>query len=104
MARSHWNKLAAKPQDLLLADPGPDLMFDDRVYKRGALLLHALRLVAGDDTFFTLLRTWVERNLYGSVTTAMFEAHAAEVAGRPLDDLFRIWLHQRPLPDLPSGA
>ena len=31
------------PQDLLLADPGPRDMFDDRVYKRGALTLHALR-------------------------------------------------------------
>ena len=31
------------PQDLLLADPGPRDMFDDRVYKRGALTLHVLR-------------------------------------------------------------
>ena len=31
------------PQDLLLSDPGPRDMFDDRVYKRGALTLHALR-------------------------------------------------------------
>ena len=31
----------------LLGDPGPELMFDDRVYKRGALLLHALRLTRG---------------------------------------------------------
>ena len=37
------------PQDLVLADPGPDLMFDDRVYKRGALTLHALRRAVGDD-------------------------------------------------------
>ena len=47
-ALDHWRKLSAAPQDLLLADPGPDLMFDDRVYKRGALLLHALRLTIGD--------------------------------------------------------
>ena len=31
--------------------------------------------------FFALLRTWVERHRYGSVTTAMFESLAAEVAG-----------------------
>ena len=42
-AREHWDRLAAAPQDLSLADPGADEMFDDRVYKRGALLLHALR-------------------------------------------------------------
>jgi aminopeptidase N len=102
-ARDHWLKLAAKPQDLLLGDPGPDLMFDDRVYKRGALLLHALRLTIGDDRFFALLRTWVERHRYGSVTSAMFESLAAEVTGEPLDDFFEVWLRQRPLPGLPPA-
>jgi aminopeptidase N len=101
-ARDHWRKLAEKPQNLLLGDPGPDLMFDDRVYKRGALLLHALRLTVGDDTFFALLREWAGRNRYASVTSAMFEALAAEVAGRPLDDLFDAWLRRRPLPALPA--
>lgn len=102
MARSHWKKLAALPQDLLLGDPGPELMFDDRVYKRGALLLHALRLTVGDDAFFSLLRTWVERHRYGSVTSEMFESLAADVTGSSLAQLFRAWLRQRPLPDLPA--
>ena len=102
-ARDHWRKLADKPQDLLLVDPGPDLMFDDRVYKRGALLLHALRLMVGDDRFFSLLRVWVERNRYGSVTTAMFESLAAEVTAEPLADLFDAWLRRRPLPSLPAA-
>jgi aminopeptidase N len=103
-ARDHWTKLAHEPQDLLLGDPGPDLMFDDRVYKRGALLLHALRLTVGDDRFFLLLRTWVDRYRYGSVTSEMFETLADEVAGEPLGDLFRVWLRQRPLPGLPAGG
>ena len=51
-AREAWERLAALPQDLVLGDPGPDLMFDDRLYKRGALLLHALRVTVGDDCFF----------------------------------------------------
>ena len=79
-------------------------MFDDRVYKRGALLLHALRLRVGDDTFFALLRAWVERNRYGSVTSEMFESLAAEVAGRPLVELFGAWLRQRQLPGLPPRS
>ena len=32
-----------------LADPGAPNLFDDRVYKRGALTLHALRGVIGDE-------------------------------------------------------
>ena len=79
-------------------------MFDDRVYKRGALLLHALRLSTGDDVFFRLLRTWVERNRYGSVTTAMFETLAAEAAGEDLAPFFDAWLRRRTLPDLPAGG
>ena len=42
-ARHYHQRLADSPQDLLLSDPGPRDMFDDRVYKRGALTLHALR-------------------------------------------------------------
>ena len=66
----------------LLGDPGPDDMFDDRVYKRGALLLHALRRTVGDEPFFRMLRTWADRHRHGTVTTEMFVALAAEVAGR----------------------
>ena len=102
-AREHWGRLADERQDVLLGDPGPDLMFDDRVYKRGALLLHALRLTVGDDTFLSLLRTWVDRHRYGSVTSAMFESLAGEVAEDPLTDLFDAWLRRRPLPALPPG-
>jgi aminopeptidase N len=101
-AVSHWESLAAKPQDLELADPGPDDMFDDRVYKRGALLLHALRLTIGDDPFFALLREWVGRHAHGSVTTRMFIELADEVTGFDLEDLFSAWLWDVRLPDLPS--
>ena len=99
----HWaehyaEKLAGLPQDLLLSDPTPELMFDDRVYKRGALALHALRRTVGDDTFFEILQTWVAENSGGSVTTAHFEEHCEQVADRDLTDLFNAWLHQRDLP------
>ena len=40
--------------------PGRRRMFDDRVYKRGALTLHALRRAVGDGRFFALLRAWVD--------------------------------------------
>lgn len=101
-ARHHHARLARLPRDLVLADPGPDLMFDDRVYKRGALALHALRLTVGDEAFFALLRTWVERYAGASVSTADFEALAAEVCGRGLEDLFDAWLRSTALPVLPA--
>ncbi|RYB96039.1 M1 family peptidase [Nocardioides glacieisoli] len=100
-AENHYGKLADLDQDLLLIDPGPALMFDDRVYKRGALTLHALRRVVGDRTFFDILQTWVTRYTGRNVTTSDFEAVAAEVSGQRLDDLFDAWLRSLELPDLP---
>ncbi len=99
-ALEHWKKLAGLPQDLLLGDPGPDDMFDDRVYKRGALLLHALRQDVGDKTFFTVLQEWVRRHAHGSVTTALFIELAEELADRPLEELFHRWLAEPELPEL----
>jgi len=102
-ARSHWSRLERLAQDLVLGDPGAADMFDDRVYKRGALLLHALRIAVGDEAFFTLLRTWTQRHADGSVETADFVALAEEVAGEPLGDLFNAWLYDAALPALPAA-
>ncbi|MEO5663931.1 MAG: M1 family metallopeptidase [Nocardioides sp.] len=101
-AAHHHAKLADLDQDLLLADPGPALMFDDRVYKRGALTLHALRNTVGDEDFFAILREWVERFGGGNATTADFEALAAEISGESLGSLFDAWLRSPALPALPS--
>ena len=104
-ARHHHAKLGDLDQDLVLADPGPELMFDDRVYKRGALTLHALRLTVGDDTFFALLRSWVAEHTGGVVTTSDFISHAVRSVGPDgpdLTDLFVAWLDKTPLPDLPG--
>lgn len=101
-ARHHYSRLADQPQDLLLADPGPADMFDDRVYKRGALTLHALRGRVGDEVFFTILRTWVERYNGRTVVSADFEALAAEVSDQDLRSLFDDWLRETALPAFPG--
>jgi aminopeptidase N len=98
----HWNKLTEKVQPTTLANPGPKHMFDDWVYKRGALLLHSLRLTIGDGQFFDLLRRWVSSHTHGSVSTSRFIALAEEVSGGDLRPLFKAWLSQTTLPDLPS--
>ena len=103
-AREHWSRLNELPQNLLLGDPGPELMFDDRVYKRGALLLHSLRRTIGDRSFFLLLKEWVAAHRHDSVTTEDFIALAERVAGRPLGDLFKRWLYDAALPALPAAS
>jgi aminopeptidase N len=96
-ARSHA-EVARQRQDIRIADPGVRRMFDDRVYQRGALTLHALRGRLGDDGFFSLLREWTERHRHGTVTTEQFMALAQSRTTRPLDRFFRSWSRDTALP------
>jgi aminopeptidase N len=97
-------KLAGLPQDLQLADPGRKLMFDDRLYERGGLVLHAVRCALGDEAFFRMLRAWAALHRGGAVTTEAFTRHVARYAADSLDDLFAAWLHETALPPLPSAS
>ena len=101
-AERHHAVMAQRPQDLVLTDPGPHHTFDDRVYKRGALTLHALRRTVGDEVFFALLRSWVDENRYGVVTTADFEASVLDITGDAHADLLQGWLREAALPALPD--
>ncbi|QLY28722.1 M1 family metallopeptidase [Nocardia huaxiensis] len=100
-ARAAHHNLARLPQDLVLADPGPTLMFDDRLYKRGALTLHALRRTLGDEAFFNLLRAWTTRYRHASVTTDEFLDLASHYTSSSLNELWGTWLYSKPLPALP---
>lgn len=103
-ALAHHRHLASVPKDLIIGDPGADDMFDDRVYKRGALTLHALRLTIGDEPFFAVLRAWTSRFGGRTATTAGFIALAEEISGQPLSALFTAWLDERLLPELPPSS
>lgn len=97
----HWHRtLSAMPQDLVLADPGPRRLFDERVYKRGALTLHALRRTLGDTTFFPMLRAWTAAYRHGTVTTEEFTDFAARQTGGELGAFFAAWLYDSRLPAL----
>lgn len=100
MAESHHVLLRQLDQDLILADPGPDLMFDDRVYKRGALTLHALRLVVGEKNFFAIVKKWVAEHRHALGTTEDFIELCQHSTSEDLGPLFERWLYQPALPSL----
>ncbi len=102
LARQWHAQLTAGPSDLVLADPGPANLFDQRVYKRGALTLHALRTRIGDRRFFELLPDWTAQRRHSSVTTEEFVSLAGKHAGEDLSAFFTPWLHRRALPRLPE--
>lgn len=101
LARAARANLARQPQDIVVGDPGPKDMFDDRVYKRGALTLHALRLELRDHLFFELIREWTARYRHATVTTEEFVDLAGHYSVAPLRSLFALWLGTKPLPQLP---
>ena len=98
LARHYHQRLREAPQDLLLADPGPRDMFDDRVYKRGALTVHALRRRLGDENFFALLKDWTTRYCHASVVTDDFTGLAAGYCDQSLTQLWDTWLYSRRVP------
>ncbi|ORA63215.1 peptidase M1 [Mycolicibacterium elephantis] len=103
-ARHYHHRLAEAPQDLVLADPGVTDLFDDRVYKRGALTLHTLRHRIGDGNFFALLRDWTQRYRHGTVVTDDFTALASRYTGASLRPLFEAWLYAQALPALEPSS
>lgn len=103
-ARAAWRMLEREAQNLLVGDPGPELMFDDRVYKRGALALHAVRLRCDDHTFFALLQEWTASRRHGSVDTADFVLAADRATGLDVAAVLQPWLYQEALPPLPAAS
>ena len=97
MANLHAQLVGAgigPPRGILLED-----LFGPSVYYRGAATLHALRLHAGDETFFEILRTHYDRSAGGTTNTAEFLALVDEMAGPGAVDLVESWLYDEAVPE-----
>jgi aminopeptidase N len=82
-------------------DPGPERLFGDAVYQRGAMTVHALRRTIGDPAFFALLKSWPAERRDGNARTEDFIAAAERAAGKDLGDLFEAWLFGTEKPPQP---
>lgn len=71
-------------------------IFHGTVYDKGAWLLHMLRHVVGDSTFFDILLAYSSdpRFAYGNATTAGFQSVCEAVSGRDLDWFFQPWIYE----------
>ena len=79
-------------------------LFGATVYDRGAAALHALRLHAGDDTFYEILRTHYDRSAGGTTNTDEFLGIVDELAGPAAVDLVESWLYDETVPEFPPPA
>lgn len=70
-------------------------IFNRIVYDKGAWVLHMLRHVLGDDTFFGMLKAYVgdPRFAYGNTSTQRFREFCEDYAGRQLDWFFNPWIY-----------
>ncbi len=71
-------------------------IFDgDRSYAKGGCVLHMLRGIVGDSTFFDIMRAYsVDPSVsYGVATTEDFQAVAESVSGQDLDYFFQEWIY-----------
>jgi hypothetical protein len=89
---------------VVVADPGVDLLFEGPSYVRGAMTLQALRNEVGDDAFFRILRGWHTLRAGGTGSTPQFIAYAEQVSGQQLDPLFDTWLYTPSKPLLATAS
>ena len=77
-------------------NPNADAFAGSVVYRKGAWVLHMLRRVVGDATFFQILRDYTEvpSLRYGTVLTQDFKAVAESVSGKNLTSFFNQWLYR----------
>ncbi|MEF9981411.1 MAG: M1 family metallopeptidase [Glutamicibacter sp.] len=102
-ARHAWAMLEGLPQDIMVGDPGPQDMFDDRVYKRGALALYALMRRLGETDFYTMLRQWTATHQHSTVSTQEFADLLGHYApAEEIQDILDAWLFSEALPPFPA--
>jgi aminopeptidase N len=72
-------------------DPGDN--FDSHAYPKGACIIHLLRHIIGDDTFFRTLSTFLHQNEFKPVDTHDFMKTVKEVSGKNMDWFFEQFLY-----------
>lgn len=75
-----------------------DYYFDSRRYAKGAWVLHMLRNLLGDATFFNGIRLYTATHQGGLVTTEDFRKAMEKVSGRDLGWFFDQWLYKPGFP------
>jgi aminopeptidase N len=75
-------------------------VFRALVYNKGAVALHMLRRLVGDDVFFAGLRDFYATWRYQKAGTGDFRAAMEKASGRPLDRFFERWIFGSGIPAL----
>ncbi len=77
----------------------PDYYFNLAEYVKGALVLHMLRGVVGEDHFFASLLHYADLYAYGNASTEDFRDAVEAVSGIDLDYFFQEWIYEQGYPE-----
>ncbi len=81
---------------IYVEDPETESIFGSNLsYNKPAWVLHMLRHIVGDDTFFDILRTYSDdpELKYSTATTEQFQMVCEEVSGLDLENFFQQWIY-----------
>ncbi|HKQ56696.1 MAG TPA: M1 family aminopeptidase [Candidatus Eisenbacteria bacterium] len=81
-----------------LYDPPAANLFGNTIYKKGSLVLHMLRRVLGDASFYAGMQLYGQRFRYGTASTADFAQAMEDASGQDLDWYFSEWVYDKGLP------
>lgn len=77
----------------------PDYYFNLAEYLKGALVLHMLRGIIGDDDFFASLLHYADLYRFGNASTEDFRDAVESIAGVDLDYFFHQWIYEQGYPE-----
>jgi aminopeptidase N len=75
-------------------------LFDNRIYGKGACVLHMLRFVLGDELFWKSMNHYAHKFAYRNVETNDLKIAVEEATGYNLNWFFDEWLYRAGYPDL----
>ena len=78
----------------------PFNVFQDVIYNKGAYVLHMLRGVLGDSTFFKVIKNYATNSnfQYKNATTEDFQQVCETISGKNLDYFFSQWIYDERYP------
>jgi aminopeptidase N len=75
-------------------------LFDRHLYEKGGLVLHALRLELGEETFWRGIRSYLTQHARSVVETRDLQRALEDVSGRGLGRFFEQWVYKPGHPEI----
>lgn len=101
--KSYTQSIAQREGVMSLYDfprASPSSNYPETIYRKGQLVLAMARLIAGDDAFYSALRSYLNAHKYGTATTDDAREAFRPALGALTDDFFDQWVLARGWPRL----